>query len=56
VHEKADVEHAAVCRQLLDQLSPEEAAEAEAGAAALSDALLGFLDGVQREAGVMGSC
>lgn len=52
VHEIADVEHAEVCRTLLDRLSPEEALEAEAGAAALSEALLGFLDGVQREAGI----
>ncbi|MGD2132723.1 MAG: CADD family putative folate metabolism protein [Maricaulaceae bacterium] len=56
VHEVADVEHAEVCRQLLDRLSPEESIEAEAGAAALSEALLGFLDGVSREAGVAGRC
>ncbi|MBI1250486.1 MAG: CADD family putative folate metabolism protein [Alphaproteobacteria bacterium] len=48
VHERADVEHAAVCRDLLNQLSPEDRAEAQAAADTLAQALWGFLDGVQR--------
>jgi pyrroloquinoline-quinone synthase len=52
VHEAADVEHAAVCRDLIGRLSPAEAAEAEAGAVALSEALLGFLSGMSRQTGV----
>lgn len=52
VHEEADVEHAAVCRDLLNQLSAEEAEEAKAASAELADALLGFLDGVQRTTGL----
>jgi pyrroloquinoline-quinone synthase len=52
VHEQADVEHAAVCRALLDALPPGERAEAEAAGAALADALWGFLDGVERAAGL----
>ncbi len=52
VHKAADVEHAAVCRGLIDALSPAERAEATAGAAALADALNGFLDGMQRTCGL----
>ncbi|MGF1544678.1 MAG: CADD family putative folate metabolism protein [Parvularculaceae bacterium] len=47
VHEKADEEHAAVCRELLDRLSPAEADEAVAAADELAGALWGFLDGVE---------
>jgi pyrroloquinoline-quinone synthase len=48
VHEAADVEHARVCRGLLDALSPQEQDEALEGATALADALCGFLDGMER--------
>lgn len=48
VHEAADVEHAAVCRELLDALPESEQAEAAAAGAELADALWGFLDGVER--------
>jgi pyrroloquinoline-quinone synthase len=50
VHEAADVEHAAVCRALIDDLPAEARADAIAGAAMLADALLGFLSGVARDA------
>jgi pyrroloquinoline-quinone synthase len=50
VHKAADVEHAAVCRSLLDALSGEERDEAIAAGEALSRALYGFLDGMQRAA------
>jgi pyrroloquinoline quinone (PQQ) biosynthesis protein C len=46
------VEHAAVCRDLLNKLSDEDAEEAKAASAELADALLGFLDGVQRTTGL----
>lgn len=52
VHEKADVEHSAVCRELLDRLSGEEKAEALAAADQLASALQGFLTGVGRRTGV----
>ena len=52
VHESADVEHAAVCRQMIDALPSDQRAEALAGATELADALLGFLTGVQRQAGL----
>ncbi|MGE0046661.1 MAG: iron-containing redox enzyme family protein, partial [Hyphomonadaceae bacterium] len=48
VHEAADVEHAAVCRQLLDALPEDQRAEAVAAGAELADALWRFLDGVER--------
>ena len=48
VHEVADVEHAEVCRTLIDKLDAAGQADAEAGAAALADALRGFLTGMQR--------
>lgn len=50
VHEHADVEHAAVCRGLLDGLMGEDRAEAEAAGADLAGALWGFLSGVERQA------
>ena len=52
VHETADVEHAAVCRGLIDALPDATRAEAMDGAVRLADALLGFLSGVEREAGL----
>jgi pyrroloquinoline-quinone synthase len=52
VHEVADVEHAEVCRGLIDALPTEARAEAMDGARSLADALLGFLTGVARETGV----
>jgi pyrroloquinoline-quinone synthase len=50
VHEQADVEHSAVCRKLLDDLSAVEGAEAAAAGAELAGALWNFLSGVEREA------
>ncbi len=52
VHEAADVEHAQVCRGLLDRLPPAEADDAAEAGAELAEALWGFLDGVSRLAGV----
>ena len=52
VHEAADVEHAQVCRELIDALPADQRAEAMEGATKLSEALLGFLTGVEREAGM----
>ena len=52
VHEQADVEHSAVCRGLLDRLSPEEGAEAAAAGEELAGALWNFLSGVERSAAV----
>lgn len=49
VHELADLEHADVCRELLDALAPADRAEAHGAACELADALLGFLDGRLRE-------
>lgn len=49
VHEAADVEHAAVCRELLDALPEAERVEAIAAGAELADALWRFLDGMERE-------
>lgn len=49
VHREADIEHSAVCRTLLDKLSGAEREEAIAGAKTLSEALLGFLDGMSQE-------
>ena len=48
VHEGADVQHAAVCRGLLDALPAEQAEEAVAAGAELSQALWNFLSGVER--------
>jgi pyrroloquinoline-quinone synthase len=52
VHETADVDHSAVCRDLLERLPDAERAEAIAAGAELAGALWRFLDGVSREAGV----
>lgn len=52
VHEAADVEHADVCRELLDALPAPERADAHAAACELADALRGFLTGMQRETGM----
>ena len=50
VHETADVEHSAVCRQLLDQLPDAEQDEAIAAGEELAGALWGFLSGVEAQA------
>jgi pyrroloquinoline-quinone synthase len=50
VHETADVEHSAVCRELLDRLCEGEREEAVAAGEELAGALLNFLSGVEREA------
>ncbi len=51
VHQSADVEHSAVCRELLDRLTADEQAEAYAAADELAGALWNFLSGVEaREA------
>ena len=47
VHESADVEHSAVCRQLLDRLPEDEKAEAIAAGEELAGALWNFLSGVE---------
>jgi pyrroloquinoline-quinone synthase len=47
VHEQADVEHSAVCRDLLDALPQGVRGEAHAAACTLAHALLGFLDGME---------
>lgn len=48
VHEAADIEHADVCRELLDALPARDRAEAHAAACELAEALRGFLTGMQR--------
>jgi pyrroloquinoline-quinone synthase len=50
VHEGADVEHAHVCRELLDRLPEAEREEAVAAGEELAQALWTFLSGVEREA------
>jgi pyrroloquinoline-quinone synthase len=50
VHEDADVEHSAVCRQLLDRLPEAEKAEAIAAGEELAGALWNFLSGVEATA------
>ena len=50
VHETADVEHSAVCRQLLDALPEAEQIEAIAAGEELAGALWGFLSGVEATA------
>ena len=50
VHETADVEHSAVCRELLDRLSPAERDEAIAAGEELAGALWNFLSGVEARA------
>jgi pyrroloquinoline-quinone synthase len=52
VHETADIEHADVCRELLDALPAEQRAEAHAAACELADALRLFLTGMQRQTGM----
>jgi pyrroloquinoline-quinone synthase len=52
VHESADVEHSAVCRQLLDRLPEGQREEAIAAGEELAGALWNFLSGVEREATV----
>jgi pyrroloquinoline-quinone synthase len=52
VHEVADVEHSAVCRELLNKLSEAEQVEAAAAGEELAGALWGFLSGVQRESAI----
>jgi len=47
VHEYADVEHSAVCRELLDRLPDGEKAEAVAAGEELASALWNFLSGVE---------
>ncbi len=49
VHEVADIEHADVCRELLDALPVEQRSEAHAAACELADALRLFLTGMQRQ-------
>lgn len=48
VHETADEEHSAVCRELLDKLPEGERAEAIEAGAELAGALWNFLSGVER--------
>ena len=50
VHEHADVEHSAVCRQLLDRLPEDQKAEAVAAGEELAGALWNFLSGVEAKA------
>lgn len=50
VHERADVEHSAVCRNLLDRLPESDRAEAIAAGEELAGALWNFLSGVEARA------
>ena len=50
VHETADVEHSAVCRDLLDRLPETDKAEAIAAGEELAGALWNFLSGVEATA------
>lgn len=52
VHQAADVEHSAVCRQLLDALPADQREEAIEAGAKLAGALWDFLSGVQHQAGL----
>jgi pyrroloquinoline-quinone synthase len=52
VHESADLEHSAVCRELLDRLPEDQREEAVAAGEELAGALWNFLSGVEREATV----
>lgn len=52
VHERADVEHSAVCRDLLDRLPAEERTEAIAAGEELAGALWNFLSGVEARASI----
>lgn len=47
VHEQADIEHSAVCRDLLDRLPMAERAEAVSAGQELAGALYAFLDGME---------
>jgi pyrroloquinoline-quinone synthase len=53
VHEHADLEHADVCRELLDALPESERPQAHAAACELADALRGFLTGMERQLGLL---
>jgi pyrroloquinoline-quinone synthase len=53
VHELADLEHADVCRELLDALPEADRAEAHAAACELAEALRTFLTGMQRTTGMV---
>ena len=50
VHQTADVEHSAVCRDLLDRLGDDDRAEAVAAGEELAGALWNFLSGVEASA------
>jgi pyrroloquinoline-quinone synthase len=50
VHSTADVEHSAVCRELLDRLPAEQQTEALAAGEELAQALWNFLSGVEATA------
>ena len=50
VHERADVEHSGVCRELLDRLPEDQRAEAVAAGEELATALWNFLSGVEARA------
>src|SRR4029079_3320967 len=52
VHESADVEHSAVCRELLDRLPEAERAEAVAAGEELAGSLWNFLSGVEARASI----
>lgn len=52
VHERADVEHSAVCRGLLDRLPETDREEAIAAGEELAGALWNFLSGVEARASV----
>ena len=53
VHEGADIEHSAVCRDLLNALPESDRAEAHAAACELAEALRTFLSGMQRTTGMV---
>lgn len=53
VHETADVEHSAVCRELLDRLPEAEKGEAVAAGEELACALWNFLTGVEAKAATL---
>lgn len=52
VHESADIEHSAVCRDLLDRLPEDQRVEAIAAGEELAGALWNFLSGVEARASV----
>jgi pyrroloquinoline-quinone synthase len=52
VHGEADVEHSAVCRDLLDRLPADQRQDATDAGAELTEALWGFLSGVERTTGL----